>query len=96
MLDERKITQVAAYILNKAGGEMHPIKLMSLMYLADRESYDKYGFSITGDDAIATIHGPALAYTMELITGTAIESSYWDSVICNRCEPVRALCYWGT
>ena len=36
--DEAKATQAAAFFLQLRGGQMHYIKLIKLLYLADREA----------------------------------------------------------
>lgn len=36
MFDEKKATQVAAYLLWKRGGEMACLKLMKMMHLAEK------------------------------------------------------------
>jgi hypothetical protein len=38
---------MAAYFLNRAGGSMEHVKLMKLMYLADRECMNQYWFPIS-------------------------------------------------
>ncbi len=38
MFNERKAAQAAAYLLHKAGGKLPLLKLMKLMYLAERLS----------------------------------------------------------
>ena len=47
---EEKAAQAAALFLLKAGGPMPHLKLMKLLYIADRESYRRRGSPITGDD----------------------------------------------
>ena len=48
MFNERKVAQIAAYFLHRRGGCMSHLKLMKLMYLADREAFNRFGRSITG------------------------------------------------
>ncbi|MDW1026734.1 Panacea domain-containing protein [Mannheimia haemolytica] len=50
MFDELKIAQATAYLLHKAGGTMEHIKVMKLLYLADRLSWQRYGYSISNDE----------------------------------------------
>ena len=49
MFNEQKAAQIAAWFLGKAGGTMPHLKLMKLMYLAERESMAKHGFPMTGE-----------------------------------------------
>lgn len=74
MFDERKVAQAAAYFVAKEGGRMAHLKLMKLLYLADRESIKIYGLPISGDEYYSLPHGPVLSKTLELTNG-AIESS---------------------
>ena len=82
MLNERKVAQVAAHLLCLRGGKMSHLKLMKLMYLADRECYKLYGRSITGDRAVSMDNGPVLSQTLNLMDGEArYASNGWDTLI---------------
>lgn len=85
VLNERKVTQMAAYFLHKRGGRMSHLKLMKLLYLADRESLRLYGFSISGDCLVSMPHGPVLSMTLNLMDGD-IESRLdgWESLIATK------------
>ena len=43
LFDEKKAAQAAAYFLLRAGGRLEVLKLMKLLYLAERRSFEKYG-----------------------------------------------------
>jgi uncharacterized phage-associated protein len=64
----RKLAQMAAYFLNRAGGSMEHVKLMKLMYLADRECMNRYWFSISDDDYYSMRAGPVLSLTLDLMS----------------------------
>lgn len=83
--DERKAAQSAAYLLHRAGGRLPVIKLIKLLYLAERLSLQRYGETLTGDRLVAMPHGPVLSHTYDLIQG-AYEScaSGWDSWVADR------------
>lgn len=66
--DETKATQMAAYLLRLRGGQMHYIKLIKLMYLADREALLRWGVSITRDRYVSMDNGPVLSRVLNLIT----------------------------
>jgi uncharacterized phage-associated protein len=66
--DETKATQVAAYFLELRGGQMHYIKLIKLMYLADREALLRWGVPITRDRYVSMDNGPVLSTVLKLIT----------------------------
>jgi uncharacterized phage-associated protein len=69
MFRERKAAQVAAWFLRQQGGRMPHLKLIKLMYLADREAMAVHGFPITGDQVVAMPHGPVLSMTLNYING---------------------------
>lgn len=78
IFSEQKVAQMAAYFLQKRGGRMAYIKLMKLLYLADRESMDRYSAPISHDSHVSMAQGPVLSTTLNLITGQ-IESPAWRS-----------------
>lgn len=67
MFTEDKVAQMSAYLLNKAGGSMPYIKLMKMLYLADKESYNRHGESMSDDCPVSMPHGPVLSQTYNLI-----------------------------
>lgn len=82
MFDERKVAQVAAYFLHKRGGQMSHLKLMKLLYLADRESMGVYGQPISEDRMVSMPHGPVLSQTYDLMLGSTPSSPEgWESLI---------------
>lgn len=79
-LQEEKITQAAAYLVRKRGqGFMSYMKLIKLLYLADRESLFKRGRPITFDKFVSMKHGMVLSGTLNLITGEE-KGVFWNSV----------------
>lgn len=82
MFNEHKVAQMAAYLLHKRGGRMSHLKLMKLLYLADREAMAAYGSPISGDHMVAMPHGPVLSMTLNLMDGD-VESAVngWESWI---------------
>jgi uncharacterized phage-associated protein len=85
MFNERKVAQMAAYLLEQGGRRMPHLKLMKLLYLADRKSMELYGMPISGDRIVAMPHGPVLSMTLNLSNGD-VESSAggWESLISDR------------
>lgn len=70
MFNERKVAQIAAYFLDQTEGKrMSHLKLMKLLYLADREAVRQFGFSISEDKFVAMPHGPVLSMTLDLMNG---------------------------
>ncbi|WP_454004754.1 Panacea domain-containing protein [Alcaligenes sp. Marseille-Q7550] len=70
LFDERRTAQAAAFLLHKAGGRLPVLKLMKLMYLAERESLRIYGEPIAGDRLVSMPHGPVLSRTYDLMNGS--------------------------
>lgn len=90
LFNEKKAAQVAAFFLFKANqkrGNLTILKLMKLMYLAERHSYAQYGESMTGDAMVSMPHGPVLSRTLDLINfgprGDAQDGG-WDTWISER------------
>jgi len=67
--NEQKSIQLAAMFLKLRGGEMKHLKLIKLMYLADREALKRWGHPITGDRYVSMKHGPVLSNVLNLIKG---------------------------
>lgn len=66
--DEVKATQAAAFFLARRGGRMHYLKLVKLLYLADREALLRWGIPITKDRHVSMDHGPVVSKIYSLIT----------------------------
>lgn len=86
MFNELKTAQASAYLLNKAGGTMFHIKLMKLLYLADRLSWKERDFSISGDEYYALPFGPVLSTTLNLMRGEVLNPipTEWDNWISDK------------
>lgn len=85
LFDERRAAQAAAFLLYRAKGRLPLIKLVKLMYLAERLSLERYGEPITGDRLVSMPHGPVLSLTYDHINGAvpSIEGG-WDAWIADR------------
>lgn len=84
MFDERKAAHMAGYLLLKAGeGGLECIKLMKLMYIADRIALEKIGFSISSDVYASGHRGLVLSHVYGLMKGEAPDGarSDWSKVI---------------
>lgn len=69
LFNEKRTAQAAAFFLHRAGGRLPVLKLMKLMYLAERESLREFGEPITGDRLVSMPHGPVLSMTYEHMNG---------------------------
>jgi len=66
--NEKKATQAAAYLLRLRGGRMSYMKLIKLLYLADREALLGWGRPITTDRYVSMDRGPVLSRVLALTT----------------------------
>ncbi len=69
MFSARTVAQMAAVFADKQGGMINILKLVKLLYLADRESLQKHGNPISFDRLVSMDHGPVLSRTLNLICG---------------------------
>lgn len=83
MFNEHKTTQMAAYFIEREGGEISKLKLMKLLYLAERESLRQHGRVMSGDHLVAMPHGPVLSTALDLANDNALvdEYSLWYATI---------------
>ncbi|RLT35819.1 MAG: DUF4065 domain-containing protein [Chloroflexi bacterium] len=82
VFDERKAAQAAAKLLQLRGGTMPYIKLMNLLYLANRQSLLEIGYPITGDRLVSLDRGPILSKVLDFITwGDFDANSAWPEYV---------------
>lgn len=83
--NEKIAAQVAAYFIDREGGLLNIMKLVKLMYLAERESLRQYGEPIVGDILVSMPYGPVMSTTLNHINGS-IPSIHdgWDDWISDR------------
>ena len=82
---EKKAAQIAAFFIFKAGGQTEILKLIKLMYFAERESFARYGEPLTGDSLFSLDHGPILSNTLNHINNlTDSEPGGWETWIKDR------------
>lgn len=62
-----KLVQVAGHLLKLNNFKMNYLKVIKILYLADRESINRTGQSITGDSFVSMKNGPVLNKLYELI-----------------------------
>lgn len=69
VFNETKAAQAAMYLLAEHGKQMPYMKLLKLLYLADREAFIESGYPITGDDMYSLKRGPILSRVLNLMRG---------------------------
>jgi uncharacterized phage-associated protein len=81
--NERKATEAAAHLLKLRGGRMSYMKLIKLLYLADREALLRFGCPITTDRYVSMDRGPVLSRVLNLITEEKepASQSLWTNAI---------------
>jgi uncharacterized phage-associated protein len=67
MIETKKIIQSACYILQQIG-RSDKLKLVKLLYLADKCHLIRYGRTITGDEYWAMDYGPVGSTTKDILT----------------------------
>lgn len=80
MFSESRVAEMAAFFLSRLGGREKYLKIMKLLYLAEREAMAKWGDSISGDNFVSMTHGPVLSQTYDLIKGSS-DGGAWDRLI---------------
>ena len=92
LFNERKAAQAAAWLLFRAGGAMPLLKLMKLMYLAERRSLEVHNEPLIGDRLVSMAHGPVLSRTYNHMNGAMPSGAGgWESWIADRSDHVLAL-----
>ena len=77
-----KLIQAAAILLKATPPErMSYLRLLKLLYIADRESIQETGRPITGDEVVAMQHGPVLSRAFDCVKGTDYASQEWGRYI---------------
>lgn len=71
---EDKATQTAARLLSHAGGRLPVLKLMKLLYLAERRAIVEYGRPMVFDSYCSMPHGPVMSFTLDRINFAPKES----------------------
>jgi uncharacterized phage-associated protein len=66
---DKTIQAVALLLQDDHVDQSSYLKLLKLLYIADRESLKETGRPITGDRAVAMEHGPVLSHLYDLIKG---------------------------
>lgn len=73
---EEKTIEAATFLLQALGGEMPYIKLIKLLYLADRAQIRRQGHSITGDTHWSLAYGPILSDTLNALKSKELPTTW--------------------
>ncbi len=78
---QQRVTEAASVLLQESGGKMSYMKLVKLLYFADRKALEFYEHPITYDSYASLPRGPILSSTLNLAKGSYPNSDYWDEHI---------------
>jgi len=86
MFTPAKIAQMAAFFTEKQGGTIDMLKLVKLLYLADREAMDRFGEPISYDNFFSMDTGPVGTNTLNLLDGFVggADGAKWGEWISDR------------
>jgi uncharacterized phage-associated protein len=76
-----KALQATGVLLGLDGDRMEYMRLLKLLYIADREMLAEIGAPITGDRVVAMVHGPVLSQVYDLIKGQAARAGEWEHYV---------------
>lgn len=92
LFDERKLTQVTIFfLLQTPKKHINILKLMKLLYLSERKSFETFQLPIIGDILGSMKNGPVLLRTLDRINDGSRKISYWDKYISDRKDHEIAL-----
>lgn len=92
MFNERKAAQVATWFLRQGKGNMAHLKLIKLMYLAEREAMNQHGVLITGDRFVSMDQGPVPSLTLSFLNGEKRNGDDgWDKWVSDKADHKVAL-----
>ena len=75
---EKTMQAVAALLRFHNTKEMSYLRMLKLLYVADRQSLQETGLPITGDQIVAMAHGPVLSGLYDLVKGTTTAWPQWS------------------
>jgi len=79
--DPIKSIQASAVILKGHAGRISKLRLLKLLYIADRESIAETLSPLIADRVVAMDNGPVLSRTYDILKGEDFESPLWDRFI---------------
>lgn len=91
--EPRKAAQLIASLILKTGGQsLNVLKAVKLVYLADRESFKRFGFPILDEARMSMPHGPVNSSTYSHINGEVdLKECGWADYLEDRAGHMIAL-----
>lgn len=65
--DSRRAAEAAAEFVRLAGGTMDVVRLMKMLYLAERQSLEQFRYPMFGDRYVSMRHGPVVSHSYNLL-----------------------------
>lgn len=83
---EDRATQAAARFIHRESGTINHMKLIKLLYIAERRALLRWGRPITFDWYVSMPHGPVLSFTLDKLNEPEApgDTSYWHRYITER------------
>lgn len=85
LFNEKKLTEAAIFfLLQTPHKNINILKLMKLLYLSERKSFEMFHTPIVGDSLVSMKNGPVLSLTLDRINHGSQKKTYWDQFISDR------------
>lgn len=82
--NSRKAAQIAAFFAMREGGSIHVLKVVKLIYLAERAFMASYESSMLKDQLVSMEHGPVNSITLNRINGSGDDGGKWAEFVSDR------------
>jgi uncharacterized phage-associated protein len=80
----RKAAQIAAFFARKEGGAINLLKLVKLIYLANRRAMEKYDYPLIDDYLVSMDQGPVNSTVYDYMNGVRQEREDWEEFVTGR------------
>lgn len=86
-----KAAQAVAYFINRQSEPIEKLKLIKLLYLAEREFMGKYGQPMFYDEFFSLPHGPICSNILDGINGK-LDKAFWSKYVSKNANKVVLVC----
>lgn len=80
MFNKIKASQLAAFFAKEEGGKINYMKLIKLMYLAERTVLLRDGYLMVADDLFFLPHGPILSRSLDMMKYAPLSEDAWTEL----------------
>lgn len=84
--DPQKAAQTIAFFAMQEGNTINVLKVIKLVYLADRESLRRRGHPIQHEARVSMPHGPVNSTTLDYLNGAYRDDGGWSVYLSDRSE----------